>query len=156
MHMSACQPQVSASGDRSWAPTWHMRVSHMLQLCHIQPSKLVGYESRCTDSQHVLSELQVQQGEVFVSETDTEVIPKLCKWVYHSMPQPVPFSKVGVPGTSHLSPSFIAGAAATLALSRNVSDSTCVSFRHMQNLQFGARCDVMPEGSTSVHRWGHT
>jgi len=38
--------------------------------------------------------LQVKQGETFVSETDTEVIPKLCKWVYHSLPERVPFSAV--------------------------------------------------------------
>ena len=75
--------------------------------CQIQSSKLVCSVARCADVQHVLSELQVQQGEVFVSETDTEVIPKLCKWVYHSMPQPVPFSKVGVPGACHLHPSLM-------------------------------------------------
>jgi glucosamine 6-phosphate synthetase-like amidotransferase/phosphosugar isomerase protein len=39
--------------------------------------------------------LQVQKGEVFVSQTDTEVIPKLCKWIYHSLPERVPFSEVG-------------------------------------------------------------
>lgn len=39
-------------------------------------------------------ELQVKKGEVFVSETDTEVIPKLCKWIYHSLPERVPFSEV--------------------------------------------------------------
>ena len=39
--------------------------------------------------------LQVQKGEAFVSETDTEVIPKLCKWIYHSLPERVPFSEVG-------------------------------------------------------------
>ena len=38
--------------------------------------------------------LQVKKGEVFVSDTDTEVIPKLCKWVYHSLEKRVPFSEV--------------------------------------------------------------
>lgn len=29
-----------------------------------------------------------------MSETDTEVIPKLCKWIYHSLQERVPFSEV--------------------------------------------------------------
>lgn len=37
--------------------------------------------------------VQIQKGEVFESETDTEVIPKLCKVVY-SLSQPMPFSEV--------------------------------------------------------------
>lgn len=43
---------------------------------------------------------QVTKGEVFVSETDTEVIPKLCKWIYHSLPERVPFSEVCVLSTA--------------------------------------------------------
>ena len=38
---------------------------------------------------------QVKHGEVFVSETDTEVIPKLCKFVYERLSEKVPFPKVG-------------------------------------------------------------
>ena len=41
--------------------------------------------------------LQIKKGETFVSETDTEVIPKLCKWVYHSLSDRVPFSEVRQP-----------------------------------------------------------
>lgn len=38
--------------------------------------------------------LQLKQGETFQSDTDTEVIPKLCKWIYHHLPSPMPFSEV--------------------------------------------------------------
>lgn len=39
--------------------------------------------------------LQISHGEQFVSETDTEVIPKLLKYVYDSMEEKLPFPKVG-------------------------------------------------------------
>jgi hypothetical protein len=38
--------------------------------------------------------LQISHGEQFVSETDTEVIPKLLKYVYDSMDEKLPFPKV--------------------------------------------------------------
>ena len=38
--------------------------------------------------------LQTRHGETFVSETDTEVIPKLCKFVYQRLPEKIPFPKV--------------------------------------------------------------
>eukprot|EP00967_Tisochrysis_lutea_P037745 scaffold45332_cov24-Tisochrysis_lutea.AAC.1 len=41
---------------------------------------------------------QVKHGETFVSETDTEVIPKLCKFIFQGLRktegEKVPFSKV--------------------------------------------------------------
>lgn len=37
---------------------------------------------------------QIKHGETFVSETDTEVIPKLCKFVYERLTEKVPFPKV--------------------------------------------------------------
>lgn len=39
----------------------------------------------------------------FLSDTDSEVIPKLCKWLYDSMPERVPLSQVGC-SASHLHP----------------------------------------------------
>lgn len=38
---------------------------------------------------------QIKHGEVFKTETDTEVIPKLCKFVYDRLGERVPFPKVG-------------------------------------------------------------
>lgn len=38
--------------------------------------------------------LQVSHGEVFVSETDTEVIPKLCSYVYSKLGTKLAFPKV--------------------------------------------------------------
>lgn len=38
---------------------------------------------------------QAKQGETFMTDTDTEVIPKLCKWIYHHLSSPMPFSEVG-------------------------------------------------------------
>ena len=37
---------------------------------------------------------QIKHGETFKSETDTEVIPKLCRFVYHRLTEKVPFPKV--------------------------------------------------------------
>uniref|UniRef100_A0A7S0WPK8 glutamine--fructose-6-phosphate transaminase (isomerizing) n=1 Tax=Chlamydomonas leiostraca TaxID=1034604 RepID=A0A7S0WPK8_9CHLO len=42
----------------------------------------------------LLKEFLIKHGETFVSETDTEVIPKLCKFVYHRLSEPVPFPKL--------------------------------------------------------------
>lgn len=42
-----------------------------------------------------LKDFLVHHGEIFESETDTEVIPKLFKWVYNSLAEPVVFSQVG-------------------------------------------------------------
>ena len=39
--------------------------------------------------------LQVKQGEKFVTDTDTEVIPKLCKYVYNNVQEPMHFPEVG-------------------------------------------------------------
>jgi glucosamine--fructose-6-phosphate aminotransferase (isomerizing) len=40
--------------------------------------------------------MQIKHGETFSTETDTEVIPKLCKFVYDRLSEKVPFPKVGV------------------------------------------------------------
>ncbi len=41
-----------------------------------------------------LKDFLVHHGETFESETDTEVIPKLFKWIYNSLSEPVSFSQV--------------------------------------------------------------
>ncbi|GBF90739.1 hypothetical protein Rsub_03040 [Raphidocelis subcapitata] len=41
-----------------------------------------------------IKEILVSHGEEFVSETDTEVIPKLCKYVYHQLGTKLPFPKL--------------------------------------------------------------
>lgn len=41
-----------------------------------------------------LSCTQIKQGEVFRSDTDTEVIPKLCNYVYNNTPEHLPFNEV--------------------------------------------------------------
>jgi glucosamine 6-phosphate synthetase-like amidotransferase/phosphosugar isomerase protein len=38
--------------------------------------------------------MQIKKGEAFVSETDTEVIPKLCNYIYSSSQERVPFHEV--------------------------------------------------------------
>ncbi len=38
---------------------------------------------------------QVRNGETFISETDTEVVPKLCRYLYRSLGKKIPFPKVG-------------------------------------------------------------
>jgi len=42
----------------------------------------------------VLKNFLQHHGEVFESDTDTEVIPKLCKYIYHSRQESVPFNQV--------------------------------------------------------------
>ncbi len=41
--------------------------------------------------------MQVKQKMTFESETDTEVIPKLCMYVYNNLTEPLAFSEVGLP-----------------------------------------------------------
>ena len=48
--------------------------------------------------------LQVKQGEKFVTDTDTEVIPKLCKYVYNNLQEPMHFPEVGSPALGCLLP----------------------------------------------------
>ncbi len=38
--------------------------------------------------------LQTKEGETFESETDTEVIPKLCNFLYKRLPESIPFPQV--------------------------------------------------------------
>ena len=40
---------------------------------------------------------QIKQGEVFRSDTDTEVIPKLCNYIYLHSPERLPFNEVRYP-----------------------------------------------------------
>ena len=40
--------------------------------------------------------MQIKQGEQFVSETDTEVIPKLCKFIFNNLNDKLPFPKVSI------------------------------------------------------------
>lgn len=42
-----------------------------------------------------LKDFLMHHGETFESETDTEVIPKLLKWVYRGLSTAMPFSQVG-------------------------------------------------------------
>lgn len=37
---------------------------------------------------------QVSKGETFLSETDTEVIPKLCRYLFHARSNRTSFSEV--------------------------------------------------------------
>ena len=38
--------------------------------------------------------VQIKRGEVFISDTDTEVIPKLCNYVYKSTQEKLSFNEV--------------------------------------------------------------
>lgn len=41
-----------------------------------------------------LKEFLVKEGEEFSTETDTEVIPKLCNFLYGKLPEPIPFPQL--------------------------------------------------------------
>ena len=41
-----------------------------------------------------LKEFLVKEGEEFTTETDTEVIPKLCNFLYSRLPEPIPFPQL--------------------------------------------------------------
>lgn len=41
-----------------------------------------------------LKEFLTKEGEVFQSDTDTEVIPKLCRFLYNRLPEPIPFPQL--------------------------------------------------------------
>ena len=38
--------------------------------------------------------VQIKQGARFVSDTDTEVIPKLCEYIYRNLQEPLPLNEV--------------------------------------------------------------
>jgi hypothetical protein len=49
--------------------------------------------------------LQISQGETFITQTDTEVVPKLCKVVYnrlHKLDMQVTFTQVRHPSSPSL------------------------------------------------------
>ena len=51
--------------------------------------------------------MQISQGETFVTQTDTEVVPKLCKVVYnrlHKLDMQVTFTQVRQPLSAPLQP----------------------------------------------------
>ena len=37
---------------------------------------------------------QIKQGAKFVSDTDTEVIPKLCEYIHRNLQEPLPLNEV--------------------------------------------------------------
>ena len=41
-----------------------------------------------------LKEFLLREGETFETETDTEVIPKLCRFLYSRLPEPIPFAQL--------------------------------------------------------------
>lgn len=41
-----------------------------------------------------LKEFLIKEGEEFTTETDTEVIPKLCNFLYSKLPEPIPFPQL--------------------------------------------------------------
>ena len=41
-----------------------------------------------------LKEFLIKEGEVFATDTDTEVIPKLCNFLYSKLPEPIPFPQL--------------------------------------------------------------
>lgn len=41
-----------------------------------------------------LKEFLVKEGDTFETETDTEVIPKLCRFLYSRLPEPIPFPQL--------------------------------------------------------------
>lgn len=41
-----------------------------------------------------LKDFLIKNGEKFISETDTEVIPKLCRFLYRRLPEKIPFPKL--------------------------------------------------------------
>lgn len=76
-----------------------------LRACKRGGARLCQSESACRRprcaAQPGRPGLQINHGETFVSETDTEVIPKLCKWVYNSSVaggEKLPFPKVRAQG----------------------------------------------------------
>jgi glucosamine 6-phosphate synthetase-like amidotransferase/phosphosugar isomerase protein len=51
-------------------------------------------KNNCNLPQHLVPYvLQIKQGEQFISETDTEVIPKLCKFIFNNLGDKLPFPK---------------------------------------------------------------
>lgn len=102
MYESTCYTPTAPRPGHRWHHTWRtLRDSawHVPSFASESPTLSVSpISSACChytlDPEPALSALQVKQGETFHTDTDTEVIPKLCKWIYHHLPSPMPFSEV--------------------------------------------------------------
>jgi glutamine---fructose-6-phosphate transaminase (isomerizing) len=43
---------------------------------------------------HALKEFLIREGEVFETDTDTEVIPKLCRFLHYRLAEPISFPEL--------------------------------------------------------------
>lgn len=91
MHTTSADVGSSARGDGSCSCALEAYQSHIptaavwRALPHTVLRKL-----------RALNVLQISHGETFLSETDTEVIPKLCKYVYNNLTEHVTLSQVRI------------------------------------------------------------
>ena len=69
-------------------------ISYTLLRCHLHTGAQHRYVSGPLQLQAPVHALQIKKGEVFVSQTDTEIIPKLCNYIYSTSQEDIDFHEV--------------------------------------------------------------
>ena len=89
---------VLVRGGTGWLSCWRARGWRLWALALLRRRSCLGPKTRIPLPSAPPHGPQIARGEVFTSDTDTEVIPKLCQYVYSSLGGRVPLPEVRARG----------------------------------------------------------